>query len=231
MAELINAACRNIADVPCYDLIAEVQAIAGLVQEITTNGGPNEYEGAFRVADGFEICRAYVNTGTGSMTGHATFTAGLQNGKRQLGYYAFVRGGQSRDWIDFNIYLDIIPSSDPRPDNCMNDNEQVAYCGEKTPAGSKNCGGAGIVSFNDANQDGSNVPTVGVLTAFSNYRNQSDRYGIISSPDGAHLGDANNQRYEGASPVIQMIPYKDGVLTAFSSCGAKWSDKYCLANP
>jgi hypothetical protein len=152
---LINGICVYFTTIPCPDIAGYITAAAQLLNNELANGGPNEYVGALTLSDGL-ICNAYVNFGSFSMTGHATFNASLSRDRRSLNYYAFVRGGDRRDWVDFMVYLDVIPDN-TSTSGCMEPtlaDRVLWYCGEKTPAGPKNCIGSAnknpVVGFIDA---------------------------------------------------------------------------------
>lgn len=54
------------------------------------------------------------------------------------------------------------------------------------------------------------------MAAFSNAGGNGHR--IWFSPDGTHLG-AGQLVYDGSSPILAMLPYHNGLLTAFSNTG------------
>jgi hypothetical protein len=135
---LISIACAAIAQTDCTSQAYQTALLARALQPIVVQGGPHEFGGAYRVPDGYRICRAMVNDMTKSMSGiGATFTGSLQDDRRQMAYYMFVRGGKQRDWINVNVYFEVLPEASMRAD-CMTDGP-VFECGEKTKAGPNHC--------------------------------------------------------------------------------------------
>lgn len=134
---VMTAACIYFTGGACAAGATQLMRKSACIIGSASNSTADEWKGAFRAPPGWRICRAQINMTTGSITGHATFTATIQDNNRQLAYYSFARrsGGiaPAGEWADFMLYFTYVPDMDPLLASCMHDG-RVWECGEKTPA-------------------------------------------------------------------------------------------------